>query len=157
MSNLQTCSINRTCLTLTALKSRSMDGELWSLCQRKSSAPSATIWREVHSLLPDAEHASDCSEITWYVRSLDSSNSYWYTVMKNKCCAIRLKVNLRFFMPDWLALWKINGAWFSYAQSQQTRRELNSPNPPFNHLLKTSFFFFDWSTLETKKSRRKSL
>lgn len=89
---------------------------------------------------------------------LGSSNSYWYTVIKNKCWSIHLKVNLSFFMPDWLALWKINGAWFSYAQSQQTHRELNSQNLLFNHLLRTSkffyFFIFYWSTLETAKSGR---
>lgn len=90
------------------------------------------------------------------VRSLDkllgSSNSYWYTVIKNKCRSIHLKVNLRFFVPDWLALWKINGAWFIYAQSRQTHRELSLQNLHFNHLLKTKFFFFFFWLIHLRNS-----
>lgn len=109
--------------------------------QRQSSAPSATIWGEVHSLLTLSMHLTAVRSLD---KLLDSSNSYWYTVMKNKCWSIRLKINLRFFMPDWLALWKINGAWFNYAQ-----KPANPQRAWRIFLLWTSkFCFFDWFTLE---------
>lgn len=113
----------------------------FTLRQRQSSAPSATIWGEVHSLLTLSMHLTAVRSLD---KLLDSSNSYWYTVMKNKCWSIRLKVNLRFFMPDWLALWKINGAWFNYAQ-----KPANPQRAWRIFLLWTSkFCFFDWFTLE---------
>lgn len=108
------------CLTLTALNV----GHNGDLCIWVYLALRCVRWRAMRHL-PQSEGMFTASSLALSmhltaVRSLDklldSSNSYWYTVMKNKCWSIRLKVNLRFFMPDWLALWKINGAWFNYAQ-----------------------------------------
>lgn len=101
------------------------------------------------------------SAVRSFDKLLDSSNSYWYTVMKNKCWSIHLKVNLRFFMPDWLALWKINGAWFSYAQSRQTHRGPSVQRifflPPFENIKVLFFWLIHLRNSEIGKGKASNL
>lgn len=139
--------INRTCLTLTALKKYVI--RCRALCCVRERAVRHLPRSEGKFTASSLTLSTHLTAVRSLDKLLDSSNSFWCAVMKSKCWSICLKVNLRFLLclTDWPCERLIEHD-LAMHKSRQIHRECNSVNLPFNHLLWMSVLFFDWSTLE---------